>query len=733
MPRIPQRADVAQVTSQAKEMNELTISPPRPETKQGKDDRDTDTIDLAALAGTLWRGKWLIAAFTALAILAGGIYAFVLATPIYRSTAVVMLETRQEQIVDLPSVVGSLSGDTAAVNSEVEVLKARGLMGKVVDRLNLVEDPEFNETLLPPSLKDQVKSAVKSVLGLARSEENLGPEAAAARLRDTVISSLIEHVAVRNVPQSLVFSVTVESVSARKAAMIADTIVEMYIIDQIAVKFEATEQATTWLSNRVAALREELERAESAVKEFNAATDLISPEVLTGLERQLKEMRDRIASTLDGREQLQARYDGLNAAQTREAQAQFAEDPQLTRFLPRVEEEPEMAAAFDTRVEQVLMRMEMDLARADQQIAALQSSETELEAQIERQGEDLITLQQLSREAEASRLLYEYFLSRLKETSAQQGIQQADSRILSNAVVPISAASPRKSLVFLVSAFLGLALGGGLVLFNEMRSNGFRNARELEAHTGYTVIGQIPIIPARARTEILAYLTEKPTSAAAEAVRNLRTSVLLSNVDNPPKVIISTSSIPGEGKTTNALALSHNLLGLGASVLLVEGDIRRRTLNACFPDAPTRGIVSVLSGELGFDEALYRPRDFGGDVLVGEHTSVNAADLFASQKFKHFVAEMRQRYDNIIIDTPPVLVVPDTRIIAQEADAVLFSVKWDSTSRAQVDEALRLFENSRQRISGLVLSQISAAGMRRYGYGDRYGAYAGYGAKYYTS
>ena len=147
---------------------------------------------------------------------------------------------------------------------------------------------------------------------------------------------------------------------------------------------------------------------------------------------------------------------------------------------------------------------------------------------------------------------------------------------------------------------------------------------------------------------------------------------------------------------------------------------------------PSAGIVSVLSGAVDLEDAVFRPDNFGGHVLGGEVTQINAADLFASSSFRGFIRELRGKYDVVIIDTPPVLVVPDARIIAPSVDAVLFSVLWNSTSKAQVDEALRLFHNSNQRVSGLILSKINPKGMKRYGYGDRHGAYSEYGSSYYT-
>ncbi|WP_108838560.1 polysaccharide biosynthesis tyrosine autokinase [Tateyamaria sp. Alg231-49] len=694
---------------------------------------DEDVIDLGALLATIWRGKWLIILLTGLSVLAGGYYAYVMATPLYRSTAVVILETNQEQIVDLQSVAGGLSGDTSEVNSEVEVLRARGLMGKVVDRLNLVEDPEFNTELQAATLSDQVKDHIKDMLGLTDIPIVLTPEEQEQRTRDGVVTKLLEATSIRNVPLSLVFQVTVESENPRKSARIADTIVDLYILNQIEVKFEATEQATIWLSERVSELQARLEQAEADVSEFSASTELVSIEGLQALERQIKDMRDRIATAEANRSDLEAGITALEAAASKDAQAALADDAQLTRLLPRATTDDAMAQAFDTRFQQVLQRRQIELTRTDQQLRALRTSEVELNRALDQQGEDLITLQQLTREAEATRVLYEYFLTRFNETSAQQGIQQADSRILSNAVVPLNPSEPRKPLILAMSGMLGLMLGAGIILLREMRNNGFRTAQDLEAFTGYSVLGQVPSMPSSTRRKVLKYLSDKPTSAAAEAIRNLRTSIMLSNVDNPPKVILSTSSVPGEGKTTNSLALAQNLLGLGKSVLLIEGDIRRRTLNEYFSDVPKQGVVSVLNGDKSLSDAVFHNEGFGADVLAGEVTRINAADLFASEKFKQMIKEARESYDAVIIDTPPVLVVPDARIIAEVVDAIIFTVQWDKTSKTQVEESLRLFHTSGQRVTGLVLSQISARGMKRYGYGGRYGAYSAYGSKYYSN
>lgn len=703
-------------------MKDATISGPASRSAAAPGNAE---LDLGELLRTLWRGKIWIALCAAVAILLGGYYAFVTAVPVYTSSAVVMLESRKEQVVDLESVMTGLGGDQITINTEVEVIRSRGLIEKLVNRLDLVKDPEFNPRLRPdPAFSlGQIIGWVRGVLGMATEE--VPPTE--REILDTVIDNVTAAIAVSNVRQSYVFEIIAITEEAAKSAAIANMLAHLYILEQIEVKFAATEQATEWLSDRVGQLQVELEKAAADVKEFNASTALISPETLAGLNRQLKETRDRLREAQDSHAAASARIAELKAAEAAgdlETMAQVAGDSTLTRILRTMEAGDR--TTFDARFEQVLERARLDVTRADNQITALQNSITTQEAQIEAQSADLVTLQQLEREAEASRLIYEYFLNRLKETSVQKGIQQADSRLLSQAVVPHNPSAPRKPLILALSVLLGLLLGAAIVLGREFMQNTYRLAEDLEAKTGYTVLGQIPAIPARKRRNVLKYLADKPTSAAAESIRNLRTSVLLSNLDHPPQIIMSTSSVPGEGKTTQSIAMAQNLAGLGKKVLLIEGDMRRRIFAEYFETKNRRGLISVLSGEVQFDDAVVHEPMLRADLLVAEKTSTNAADVFSSDRFRSFLEEVRGRYDYIIIDTPPVLAVPDARVIGQLVDAVLYTVKWDSTSQRQVREGLKSFESVNVRVAGLVLAQISTKGMRRYGYGDSYGAYNSY-------
>ena len=708
---------------------------------------EKDEIDLTNLVRTLWRGKVWIGAGAVIAAIIGLVYALVLATPIYFAESRVAFKSNETgRVIDFTSVTEGLNGDPMTVNTEVQVLKSRGLVEKLVLKLDLHKDPEFNVRLRedPGFSLGMVLDGARSVLnGLASIFKGDDGGASGGEIAltdqdelDLVVTRVMDYININTINQSFVLRIRVESVDNRKAALMANTLAELYILDQLEVKFEATERATAWLTDRVSELKIQLEEAVEKVKDFNSSSELISPEALAALNRQIKDLRDRERDAQTAVTTTAERLKVLRDAQTAGDPEQMnaaAGDRTLGRLLELIQDGSADRTAFDARFGQIVARAELEASRAAAQSEAFAASIVELEGRIGNQSADLVTLQQLEREAEASRLIYEYFLNRLKETSVQQGIQEADARLLSRAVVPMSPSAPRRMMILALSIFLGGLAGAALILARELMQNKFRSAEELENRTGYTVMGQIPVIPARKRNKVLQYLTDKPTSAAAEAVRNLRTSTLLSNVDKPPQIIMSTSSIPGEGKTTQSIALAHNLSGLGKKVLLIEGDIRRRVFSEYFDIREKRGLLAVLSGEAKPEDVVIHSDTLGADILIGERSRANAADIFSSDAFRSFLEDARKLYDYIIIDTPPVLVVPDARVIGQSVDAILYTVRWDHTTQRQVIEGLKSFESVNLRVSGLVLGQINSKGMKRYGYGDSYGAYGAYAKGYYDN
>lgn len=691
----------------------------------------SDEINLSALLQTVWRGKWWLALTTVLAIAIGGYYAFSVAVPTYKASSVVMLDNRSgglSSVASIETALSGMSGDQVAINTEVEVIRSRALIEKLVQKLDLLKDPEFNE-FLRPEPKISVSKIADMLIEKITGEKPPVYIPDDREILDVTINNVLDSLSVSNLRQSYVFRIAVVTEGSKKTADIANTLAELYILDQIEVKFETAEQSAKWLAERVGELQIDLEKADIAVKEFSTRSKLISPEVLGALNAQLKDLRDRETNV---KMRTTAAGEYLSALKVTRTtgdlvhMSKLGKSTALNQLLDQaLTGSQDATEAFFGQYDLIISSTEANLKRSENQRVALQSSIKDLEKQVTDQSAELIKLGQLQRETEANRQIYEFFLGRLKETSVQKGTQQADSRLLSRAVVPTRALTPKKPLILVLSALLGIFAGTAFVLLREMRQTGIRTAEDLEALTGLTVMGQIPIIPARRRSNVLKYLVDRPNSAAAEAIRNLRTSLLLSNIDNPPKIFMSTSSLPGEGKTTQSLALAQNIAGLGKKVLLIEGDIRRRVFREYFEIKEERGLLAVLSGDAELKDVVTFREELGADVLIGEGTTTNAADVFSSQKFRDFLKRASKQYDAVIIDTPPVLIVPDARVIGQSVDAIIYTVKWDTTSRTQVREGLRMLETVNLQTSGLVLGQIDAKKMKHYGYGADYGVYGG--------
>ncbi len=210
----------------------------------------------------------------------------------------------------------------------------------------------------------------------------------------------------------------------------------------------------------------------------------------------------------------------------------------------------------------------------------------------------------------------------------------------------------------------------------------------------------------------------------------------MSDLDRPPQVIMVCSSSMGESKTTTALLLAQNSAMLGKRVLVVECDLRRNVFDQYFQGSEGKGLMSVLTGKTALEDAVMQDPNTGLHVLLGEQTKVNAADIFSSARFGDFIDEVRGSYDYIFVDTPPVLAVPDARVISRHVDAIIFTVKWNDTTREMVETSLDLFRQVNARVTGLALTLANTKRMSRYGYsGYGYGYTYGYrrAQKYYNN
>ncbi len=717
---------------------------------------DEDALDLREMMRTVWRNRRVVALLTFVQLMLA-VWYVASATPYYSATAKVMLDTSEEKVIDLQSVVGGLSSDYEMINTQIEVMQSRNLLDRVVAKLELEKDPEFNPDLLPDeegpldAVTGAVRGAVSALFDLIRGpqtqERPASPLAATEYTpeflrRQTAIDILQGSVMVTNVDGSYVFEITAVTEDPMKSAAIANAVADQYILDQLEVKFEATQQATTWLSQRVAELKDQLEKAERAVKDHSAAASLVSEEALAAKERQIKELRERLDGMTDRIAQLRDRraQAGVRLADgDRAGAAALLGDRSLTAMARDLETAGDAApealrARFDARAQSALKALDAEIERAEGQAQLMRDSIARLEEEVRVQSRDLVELLQLQREAEASRLIYEHFLSRMKETSVQQGIQQADARVLSPAIAPAFASEPRTRRIIAVALVGGLLVSIVIVLIIAQLRTTIQSREELEALTGETVMGVIPAGSTRKRKALMEYMVRKPSSKLAEAIRNLRTAILMSDLDSPPQVVMVCSSAQGEGKTTTALLLAQNSAMLGRRVLAIECDLRRNVFRSYFDADRKPGLMAVLSGQASLDDAIIRDPATGLHVIAGERSEVNAADVFSSDRFGELMAEMRGRYDHIFVDTPPVLAVPDARVISRHVDAILFAVKWNSTTREMVTVSLDLFRQVNAHITGLVLTQADTRRMARYGYyGYGYGHGQRRSERYYSN
>jgi len=701
-------------------------------------------LDLRRIMVIIWRAKWLTVLFAIIGISIAYLQLMRI-TPLYTAEARVLWEIDQENIAGIDPVARGLGGDFFSLASQIEVIESGRLLERVVKELDLANDPAFNPELRPPEGWTRWLSAgalIAELKGLFSSApESAGGQPSAEEVRRQLVAALRGVVQAEWLDGTYVLKIRATTSDPQRSAVVANAMAQFYILDQLETKFEATRQATDWLTDRVAELKVSLETAEQTVEDFSSGMSAVSEEALAASARQLKDLRERAEALKDEQTETASRLEKVVAA--RDA-GDFAgvtglmREPRLVTLSEEIarlnestqgEQRAKLIERFDAEVERGRTRMAFAIERLAGQEKTVRDTIRELEVQLDGQSKSLVQLRQLQREAEASRLIYEFFLSRLKETSVQEGIQRPDARVLTEAEAPGVPSSPNRPRTLLAGGGSGIVLALALVFLIERMNVSFRSTDELESRTGHAVIGTIPMAPVTRRRALMQYLIDKPTSSMAEAIRNLRTSVLLANVDNPPQVIMLTSALPGEGKTTCCVALAQISEALGKRVLVIECDIRRRTFRNYFDLTERAGLLSVLSGARSFDEVVHYDEASGLYILPGEESSVNAADIFASHRFADFISEMRQHFDFILIDTPPVLAVPDARVIAKISDAVIFCVRWNKTARETVVEGLRFFAQINVRIAGLVLSQVNVNKMARYGYSG-YGYYKE-ASKYY--
>lgn len=376
------------------------------------------------------------------------------------------------------------------------------------------------------------------------------------------------------------------------------------------------------------------------------------------------------------------------------------------------------------------LRNEVEIARV--RVQNLQRAVSDLDGTLRGQSEAQVRLRQLESDARSERDLYERLRDRFRETGVQEDgdLTLPDARVISYAVPPEYPSYPNKRVIVAFVFIVAAALGVMLVFVVEHMDAGFRSVKQLERFTGLPAIAVLPKA-AGGRAGPQGLVLEKPNSAFSEAIRSLRTALLLSDVDHPPRSVLFTSSVPGEGKTTTALAVARASARAGQRVILVDTDLRHPSLHYAVGVPNDSGLVSVLSGEARLEDVIEIDPRSGMHFLTAGPPAPNPPDLLGSARMHQVLARLRDAYDLVILDTPPVLAVSDVLVLLRQTDKCVFIVRWGKTHRDAAVSALRQLLDGGGDLVGTALSHVDVKKHAQYSYGTSAGYYQGYYRNYH--
>jgi len=552
----------------------------------------------------------------------------------------------------------------------------------------------------------------------------------------------------------LLLSVSFTDKSPTKAAEVANAFAQAYIQRQIQEKIDAARMDNGLLNSQIEEMREKVESADSAVQAYKAAHNLVGSDTNgTALtEAEVTQLDGELATARSTEAEAQGR---LNAAQR---QLQHGEDVGAALGSPTISELRQQRAVISARVADLQGRygpLHPDLQTAQHQLADIDSqiqaeinriisnltAEVEvakertasLQASIDNTRHQLIngdaasvTLNELQRNADAARQLYETVLTRVKETAAQQAISQADSRIDTPASPPSTPSFPIPMLMIPLGLLIGLGLGVGVAALLELWNVRVNSIDDVEGLLNLPFLGAIPTVVSsidkpKSKNPIDAVILH-PLSGFAEAFRGISTTLTYGEGGAAVRVIAITSALPEEGKTTTSICLTRVLAMGGAKTVLVDCDLRRRSINVMFKGEPEFGLIEILEGQCTIEQALRLDEKSGAYFIPLTRNAHLAKAPFATPAIDAFLEDLKARFDVVVLDTPPVLPVVDTRILAQKVDALALLVRWRSTPIRAVRAAIHELEAVNSPISGIALTQVNVRDQSyaAYGYQNYY-------------
>jgi polysaccharide biosynthesis transport protein len=701
--------------------------------RHGDDFLDLDHI-LAAC-----RRQWPIAAFTAAVLTALGFVFVFMASPLYTASTDVLIDHNSGKIASELTLLGEAIESEVSILSQVEIIKSEKVAGSVADALGLVDDPAFAAP--GGGLLSSLKSFVLGAPDLAADAEADGSDMA----RRAVIETLRQNLGVARIGQTYVLQLSYTSPSPDLSVRIADAYAAAYLEDQLESKLVVNQQAAKWLEGRIEELRAKVLAADLAVQTFSTENGLITTGGALVSDQLLAELNTLMVQAKAETAKSQARYDRIRAIMAMDrtdAVVTDALDSDVISGLRRSymdasKRESEIRESLGPSHEQaVRLRGEMEQYRrlmfeelgrisesyrSDLEMA--QSREQALRTQVDSAtgvsklaSTTQVQLRELQREADTYRGLYQKVLQRYQETTQQQSFPVTEARIISRALPPDKPSFPRKSLIIALAAVIGAALGAAIGAVREFRDGTVRTGDDVREKLG---------------VEFLGYLADKSEGAASqpsaqdernaarpyglgipllnlEAMRAARIAIDQASGTAKSRVVGVVSALPREGKSTVSLHLARALAAQGLRTLLIDGDLRSRTLSRRLAPKATAGLDDLINGSAGLASAIVPLGGTGLSFLPVSSRDITAGlgETLSAPLVSAILNEASADFDYLVVDLPPIMPVADVRAIVPAIDSILLVIAWGKTTRKAVAGALLVEPSVHEKCVGAILNRV---------------------------
>lgn len=706
------------------------------------DDRrdDRDEIDLLAYWRILVKRRWLVLGVLA-AVAAAALLATLMATPIYRATAVMQIDNEEQNVVQVGGVAAQ-GADPQFLTTQYELLKSRSLAERVADELAL--DQAALERLNRPGWLDQVKTLVRPAPTPAQTPaaDAASGEATLRAATGTVQRGLV----VEPVRNSRLVRLHFDSPVPAFSARVVNAVAEGFIASGLERRFGASSYAQTYLEEQLALTKSRLETSERELVAFAQRENLVSSTEGQSLAGQnLSELNSSLAAAQSQRIRAQARMRQAQAARgaalpadmlagsiVRQLQGQRADlqgqyQQKLQVYKPDYPEMLQLKGQIDEVDSQITaelanvrasVRAEYDAAISQEQLLLSQLSSLRTAA-LDVDGRS-IQYNILRREVDTNRQLYDGLLQRFKEVGVAGDVRSNNISIVDRAQVPTWRFKPSLTRNLAIGLLLGLLLGVLLAFVLEFLDDTLKTPDDVEQRLKLAVLGIIPRLAKQSPLEASRDLR----SAFSESYRSVRTALQFSTDHGVPRVLLVTSAGPGEGKSTTALTLARNFAQMGKRVLLIEGDLRNPSLHRALEMSPEVGLSNILAGGMLLADAVRNTDDERLKVILAGPLPPNPAELLSGSKLVSLLTVASERYDQVIIDGPPVMGIADAPILANLVDGTMMVVHSGKTRITAAQAALKRLQAARAQLVGSLLTQYDA---KVAGYGYNYEGYYAYG------